>query len=44
MDPYFDSAIIIKLHVQENNSALSWYPTPAPLTTWQVLEVKTGLT
>jgi predicted nucleic acid-binding protein len=45
MDAYFDSAIIIKLYVQEVNSAhaiglVSAYPAPAPLTTWQALEVK----
>jgi predicted nucleic acid-binding protein len=48
MDAYFDSAIIIKLYVQEINSAyainlVSNYPAPAPLTTWQALEVKTAI-
>lgn len=48
MDAYFDSAIIIKLYVQELNSAyaislVSNYPAPAPLTTWQALEVKTAI-
>jgi len=48
MDAYFDSAIIIKLYVQEVNSAyaiglVSNYPAPAPITTWQALEVKTAI-
>jgi len=48
MDAYFDSAIIIKLYVQELNSAyaislVSNYPAPAPITVWQALEVKTAI-
>jgi predicted nucleic acid-binding protein len=48
MDAYFDSAIIIKLYVQEVNSAyainlVSNYSAPAPLTSWQALEVKTAI-
>src|SRR6266850_5597324 len=48
MDAYFDSAIIIKLYVQEINSAdainlVSNYPAPAPLTSWQALEVRTAI-
>ena len=48
MDAYFDSAIIIKLYVQEVNSAyainlVSNYPAPALLTPWQSLEVKTAI-
>jgi predicted nucleic acid-binding protein len=48
MDAYFDSAIIIKLYVQESNSAhaislVSAYPSAAPLTRWQILEVKNAI-
>lgn len=48
MSAYFDSAIIIKLYVQEINSPhaialVSGYPAPVPLTTWQALEVKNAI-
>ena len=48
MDAYFDSAVIVKLYVQEVNSAhairlVSGYPVPSALTSWQALEVKNAI-
>ena len=48
MDCYFDSAIIVKLYVQEANSGdairlVSLYATPYSLTPWQALEVKNAI-
>ncbi len=48
MDAYFDSAIIVKLYVQEANSAeairlVSSQTAPYALTSWQVLEVRNAI-
>ena len=48
MDVYFDSAIIVKLYVQEATSAqairlASAYSAPYILTQWQALEVKNAI-
>src|SRR5215471_7283970 len=48
MDPYFDSAVILKLYVQEATSReaiqlAGSYPAPYPLTRWQELEVKNAI-
>ena len=48
MDSYFDSSIIVKLYVQEANSAdairlVSGYSAPYALTSWQTLEVKNAI-
>jgi predicted nucleic acid-binding protein len=48
MSAYFDSAIIVKLYVQESNSPdavalVSAQPAPYPLTPWQEIEVKTAM-
>ena|SRR5690349_21321965 len=48
MDPYFDSAIIVKLYVQEATSPeaiqlAGAYTAPYPLTRWQELEVKNAI-
>ena len=46
MDAYFESAIIVKLYVQEATSPdairlVGAYAAPSALTQWQALEVKT---
>jgi predicted nucleic acid-binding protein len=48
MDPYLDSAIIVKLYVQEATSPdavrlLAGYPPPYALTQWQALEVRNAI-
>ena len=48
MDAYFDSAIIVKLYVQEATSLdairlIGGYPAPYTLTHWQALEVKNAI-
>lgn len=48
MDAYFDSAIIVKLYVQEANSAaaiqlVSAHTAPYALTSWQALEVRNAI-
>ena len=48
MDVYFDSAIIVKLYVQEANSPVAiqlvvGYSAPYLLTQWQLLEVKNAI-
>jgi hypothetical protein len=48
MDAYFDSAIIVKLYVQEATSPdairlVGGYAAPYPLTPWQALEVKNAI-
>src|SRR5438045_3201810 len=48
MDAYFDSAIIVKLYVQEVTSPdairlVGAYAAPYVLTQWQVLEVKNAI-
>jgi len=48
MDAYFDSAIIVKLYVQEANSRdavglVSGYAAPYALTSWQILEVQNAI-
>src|SRR5829696_3866073 len=48
MDAYFDSAIIVKLYVQEATSPdairlVGGYATPYALTHWQALEVKNAI-
>jgi len=48
MDAYFDSAIIVKLYVQEATSAdairlVGAYVAPYALTQWQALEVKNAI-
>jgi predicted nucleic acid-binding protein len=48
MDAYFDSAIIVKLYVQEATSPVAIglvgaYTAPYPLTHWQALEVKNAI-
>jgi len=48
MDVYFDSAIIVKLYVQETNSAdairlVSAHKAPYILTWWQTLEVRNAI-
>jgi predicted nucleic acid-binding protein len=48
MDAYFDSAIIVKLSVQEANSPdaiglVAGYSAPYALTQWQALEVKNAI-
>jgi len=48
MDVYFDSAIIVKLYVQETNSAnairfVSARTAPYVLTWWQALEVRNAI-
>jgi predicted nucleic acid-binding protein len=48
MDAYFDSAIIVKLYVQEANSPdairlVGAYVAPYALTQWQELEVKNAI-
>jgi predicted nucleic acid-binding protein len=48
MDAYFDSAIIVKLYVQETTSPeairlVGGYAAPYVLTQWQVLEVKNAI-
>jgi predicted nucleic acid-binding protein len=48
MSAYFDSAIIVKLYVQEANSPdavalVSAQPGPCPLTPWQEVEVRTAM-
>ena len=48
MDAYFDSAIIVKLYVQEATSPqairlVAAYATPYVLTQWQALEVKNAI-
>jgi predicted nucleic acid-binding protein len=48
MDAYFDSAIIVKLYVQEATSPdairlVGGYAAPYALTQWQVLEVKNAI-
>ena len=48
MDSYFDSGIIVKLYVQEANSAdairlASGYAAPYALTSWQALEVRNAI-
>ena len=48
MDVYFDSAIIVKLYVQEINSAdairlVSAHTAPYVLTWWQALEVRNAI-
>jgi predicted nucleic acid-binding protein len=48
MDTYFDSAIIVKLYVQEATSPdavrlVGGYPAPYALTQWQALEVKNAI-
>ena len=48
MDAYFDSAIIVKLYVQEATSPdairlVGGYAAPYPLTTWQSLEVRNAI-
>ena len=48
MDAYFDSAIIVKLYVQETNSPVAiqlvgGYSAPYLLTQWQLLEVKNAI-
>ena len=45
---YFDSGVIVKLYVPEPNSAdairlVTSAPPPAPLTDWQVLEVRNAV-
>ena len=47
MDAYFDTAIILKLYVQEANSPdairlAGQYPAPFVLTPWQEIEVRTA--
>src|ERR1043166_5006583 len=48
MDAYFDSAIIVKLYVQEATSAdairlVGAYVAPYALTQWQTLEIKNAI-
>jgi len=48
MDAYFDSAIIVKLYVQEANSAdairlVAGYTAPYGLTSWRALEVRNAI-
>lgn len=48
MEAYFDSAIIVKLYVQEASSAdairlVGTYVAPYALTQWQALEVKNAI-
>jgi predicted nucleic acid-binding protein len=48
MDAYFDSAIIVKLYVQETTSPdairlVGTYVAPYALTQWQALEVKNAI-
>ena len=48
MDTYFDSAIIVKLYVQETTSPdairlVGGYAAPYALTQWQALEVKNAI-
>ena len=48
MDAYFDSAIIVKLYVQEANSTeaihlVSAQTAPYALTSWQALEVRNAI-
>jgi predicted nucleic acid-binding protein len=48
MDAYFDSAIIVKLYVQESTSPdairlVGGYAAPYALTHWQALEVKNAM-
>lgn len=48
MDAYFDSAIIVKLYVQEATSPdalrlVGAFSAPYPLTQWQALEVKNAI-
>src|SRR5687768_10851463 len=48
MDVYFDSAIVLKLYVQEPNSAdairlVSTQTAPYSLTWWQALEVRNAI-
>jgi predicted nucleic acid-binding protein len=48
MDAYFDSAIIVKLYVQEGTSPdairlVGAYAAPYALTQWQTLEVKNAI-
>jgi hypothetical protein len=48
MDAYFDSAIVVKLYVQEANSPdtiqlVGAYVAPYVLTQWQALEVKNAI-
>jgi predicted nucleic acid-binding protein len=48
MDVYFDSAIIVKLYVQEPNSPgaieiVAGYSAPYLLTQWQLLEIKNAI-
>ena len=48
MDVYFDSAIILKLYVQETTSPdaiglVAGYTAPYALTQWQALEVKNAI-
>ena len=48
MDAYFDSGVIVKLYVQEANSAdairlVSGYVAPYALTSWQALEVRNAI-
>ena len=48
MDAYFDTAIILKLYVQEATSPAALrlaheFPAPCLLTPWQEIEVRTAL-
>ena len=48
MDAYFDSGVIVKLYVQEANSAdavrlVTGYEAPYALTGWQALEVRNAI-
>jgi hypothetical protein len=48
MSSYFDSAVIVKLYVQETTSPdairlVGGYAAPYPLTPWQSLEVKNAI-
>jgi len=48
MNAYFDTAIILKLYVQEATSPdavryVNEHPAPYPLTLWQEIEVRTAL-